>query len=493
VQSLDPTNTVQADGIATPAPSADTGDNRRWLILVITCLGVVMCMLDGTVVNVALPSIRAILGFSEDSLVWVVNGYLVPVGGFLVLSGRLGDHYGHLRTVLGAIALFTVASFVCAIASTWWLFLVGRVLQGLGASAVSAGSLSVILQHFDVTTGRARALGIYSGITAGAGSAGVLLGGVLTDTLGWRFIFFINLLFGAAIYVLCRALRIKPGRGLRAGHLDVWGAVTVTVSLTLSTLALLNATKADWWSAFTWVPLCAALVCGALFVVIEARTQNPLIALTLFLYPNFRASLITRALQTAAMSIWFFIAALQLQRVLGYDAASTGLAFLPATFLAAVLPLRLSTRLVIRFGTQLTLIFGLLLSAAGLLILAEAPPDAPFSVGVLPSMLFLGFGSGLVNSPLALSAMCEVGEGDYGAASGVLTSAAAMTGVLGLASASALAVLRTKQLLVTGLAPTEALNGGYRLALMSAALCSVVAAIVSARIKAPCSLKSSIN
>ena len=473
--------------------STDIQTNRSWLVLLITCLGVVMDLLDGTVVNVALPSVRADLGFSEDSLVWVVNAYLVPVGGFLILSGRLGDHYGHLRTVLSAIALFTVASFICAVAGTWWLFLVGRVLQGLGSAAISAGALSVIMQQFDDISGRARALGIYTCIVASGGSAGVLLGGVLTDTLGWRSIFFMNLGLGALIYVLCVTLRVKPDRGQRASRLDVEGAVTITVSLTLATFSVLSATKAGLWSVYTWASVCGALVSGALFLVIETRAPNPLISLTLFRRPNLRASLIVASLQNAAMCIWFFISALHLQRVLGYQARSTGLAFLPSTLMTAVVPLWLSTQMVIRFGTQLTLRAGLILSTSGLLLLAQAHVDAPFATGVLPGMLLIGLGVGLACSPLTLSAMHGVAEGDYGAASGVLNSATVMIGALALAFASALAELRTNHLVATGMDLTAALDSGYRLALMSAALCVAAAAVVSIWIKDPRSPRSSVD
>jgi len=466
------------------APDASTGArDTRWLVLLIACLGVLMDSLDGTVVNIALPAIRTDLGFPDNSLVWVTNAYLMTFGGFLLLGGRLGDHFGYLRMILSGIALFAVASLLCGIANTWWLLIIGRAIQGLGAAAVLATSLPVILRQFPAKQDRARALAIYSCMLAIAGSAGVCLGGVLTDTLGWRWIFFINLVLSAIVQLIRRLLDNPIDHGRKKDPLDIAGAVTVTTSLTLATFAVLNATRAGWWSTDTLLALCGALVSGALFIAIEARARDPLISLTLFAHPNLPVSVVAGALQNAGQCIWFFIAALQLQRVLGYSAGGAGLAFLPATLVMAALALGLSAKLVVRFGARSTLTVSLLLNAAGLVLLATVPVGAGFAKEILPGMLLVGLGAGLSYNPLSLSAMRGVRESDYGVASGVMSSCTVMAGALALAGAASLAATQTQRLLATRTAEAQALNSGYQLALALAAGCVAAAALVSLRIR----------
>ena len=483
--TLQPTDSPDAleRPCASSVAQSDQSPHTRWFVLLIVCLAALIDMLDGTVANVALPSIRTELGFTDDSLVWIVNAYMVTFGGFLILGGRLGDHYGHLRVVLFGIALFSVASIVCGSANVGWLLIVGRCVQGLGAAAVIATSLPVILQQFSAQLDRTRALAIYTGTLSIAGSVGVFLGGALTQILGWRWIFFINVAIGAGILLIWQPLRVSIDTGRRSGRVDVMGAITVTTSLTLATLAALSITRSGWWASETIFALCGSLAAGAWFLVIESRTQVPLMSLELFLHQNLRVGIIVNALQTASQCIWFLISALQLQRVLGYTAGGAGLAFLPATLIAGIVASGLSARLVARFGARAILILGLLLNAAGLALLARMPAVAGFANEILPAMVLVGVGNGLTGNPLNLCAMREVPESDYGAASGVMTSCAVMIGALAMASAGSLAAAKTERLLSSGTAAIQALNCGYQLALTIAA-CSVAAAcLASVRMK----------
>lgn len=469
------TDAITQSSCIPPDAESDRATRTRWFVLLIVCLGALIDMLDTTVANVALPTIRTELGFSDDSLVWIVNAFMVAYGGFLILGGRTGDHYGHLRVFLIGIALFSVASIICGIATVGWFLIIGRCIQGLSAAAVLATSLPVILQQFPAQGDRTRALAIYTGALSIAGSVGVFLGGVLTQTLGWRWIFFINVGIGVVALLLRRQLRVSIDPGRRSGRLDVSGAITLTISATLATLAALNVTRSGWWAGDTILPLCGALVSGVLFLLVERRTQVPLMSLELFALPNFRVAIIVSALHAAGQCIWFLVSALQLQRVLGYTAGSAGLAFLPATLTGAVVASGLSAKLVGCFGARATLILGLLLNALGLGLLARMPVDAVFAKEILPAMVLVGMGNGFAVSPLNLCAMRGVREGDYGAASGLMTSCAVMVGALAMASAASLGAMQTERLLAVGTAATQALNSGYQIALAGAAF-SVTAA-----------------
>ena len=328
---------------------------KRWLALMVLCLGVLMIVLDSTIVNVALPSIAADLGFSETSLVWVVNAYMLTFGGFLLLGGRLGDLYGHRKLFLGGITLFTVASLACGMANSQVLLVCARAVQGFGGAVVSAVSLSLIMNLFTEPGERAKAMGVYGFVCAGGGSIGVLAGGLLTNLLSWHWIFLVNLPIGIAVYAMCIAL-LPNGRGSAHGErLDVAGAATITVSLMLAVYAIVNGNEAGWLSLQTIGMLVAALALLLLFLRIEARVQHPLMPLGLFKLRNVAVANVVGVLWAAAMFAWFFISALYLQRVLGYRPMQVGLAFLPANLIMALFSLGLSARLVMRFGLRLPL------------------------------------------------------------------------------------------------------------------------------------------
>ena len=460
----------------------DTLDNnrKRWLALMVLCLGVLMIVLDTTIVNVALPSIRTDLGFTETSLVWVVNAYMLTFGGFLLLGGRLGDLYGHRRLFLIGLVLFTLASLACGLANSQALLVAARAVQGLGGAVVSAVALSLIMNIFTEPADRAKAMGVYGFVCAGGGSIGVLLGGLLTSTLSWHWIFLVNLPIGVAVYALCIAL-LPSARGHAHGEkLDVSGAVAVTLSLMLAVYAIVNGNEAGWQSAQTLGLLGAAVVLMALFIAIEARVQHPLMPLGLLRLRSVSVSNVVGVLWAAAMFAWFFISALYMQLVLGYTPMQIGLAFLPANLIMALFSLGISARLVMRFGIRRPLSVGLWLAAIGLALFARAPVNGSFVVDVLPGMLLLGLGAGMALNPLLLAAMSEVSPTESGLASGVVNTAFMMGGALGLAVLASAAVARTASMEAAGAKLALALTGGYNLAFLIGAVFAAVAGLLGA-------------
>ncbi len=453
---------------------------KRWLALIVLCLGDLMIVLDMTIVNVALPSIRADLGFSQTSLVWVVNAYMLTFGGFLLLGGRLGDLFGHRRLFLLGITLFTLASLACGLANAQALLIGARAVQGLGGAIVSAVALSLIMTLFTEPAERAKAMGIYGFVMAGGGSIGVLLGGLLTDALDWHWIFLVNLPIGAAVFALCVVL-LPIGRGLAvAARLDIAGAVTVTVSLLLAVYAIVNGNEAGWTSAQTIGLLVAAAALMALFLGIEAGVSAPLMPLGLFRLRNVSTANVVGVLWAAAMFAWFFISALYLQLVLGYSPLQVGLAFLPSNLIMGAFSLGLSARMVMRFGIRAPLAMGLLLAAAGLALFALSPVDGTFVAHVLPGMILLGLGAGMAFNPVLLAAMSDVAPSESGLASGVVNTSFMMGGALGLAVLASLAAARTDGLLASGAGALVALNGGYHVAFAVGAVFAAAAALFSA-------------
>ncbi len=456
-----------------------TMDGRtRWLALLVLCLGDLMIVLDTTIVNVALPSIRQDLGFSETSLAWVVNAYLLTFGGFLLLGGRFGDLFGYRRLFLIGITLFTAASLACGVARSQEFLIGARAVQGVGGAVVSAVALSLIMVLFTEPAERAKAMGVIGFVAAGGGSIGVLLGGVLTDALDWHWIFLVNLPIGVAVFALCRVL-LPAGGGLSVGQrVDVAGAVTVTASLMLAVYAIVNGNQAGWSSVQTIGLLATSASLLGVFLSIESRTSSPLVPLRLFRLRNVAVANVLGVLWAAAMFAWFFLSALYLQLVLGYSALQVGLSFLPANLIMGAFSLGLSARLVMRFGISGPLAVGLLLSAAGLVLFAMAPVDGSFVAHVLPSMILLGFGGGIAFNPMLLAAMSDVDPSESGLASGVVNTSFMMGGALGLAVLASLAASRSESLVTSGYDPIAALNGGYHAAFLVGAVFAATAAVL---------------
>ncbi|MBD0348904.1 MAG: MFS transporter, partial [Thermoleophilia bacterium] len=296
-----------------------TDSRTRWLALIVLCLGDLMIVLDTTIVNVALPSIRQDLGFSETSLAWVVNAYLLTFGGFLLLGGRLGDLFGHRRLFLIGLTLFTAASLACGLANSQEFLVGARAVQGLGGAVVAVVALSLIMTLFTEPAERAKAMGVIGFVAAGGGSIGVLLGGVLTDVLDWHWIFLVNLPVGGLVFALCLVLLPGSRSPSTNARLDVAGAVTVTAALMLAVYAIVNGNETGWASGRTLGLLSAAVVLLALFLGIEARARSPLMPLGLFRLRNVATANVVGVLWAGAMFAWFFLSALYLQLVLGYS------------------------------------------------------------------------------------------------------------------------------------------------------------------------------
>jgi EmrB/QacA subfamily drug resistance transporter len=451
---------------------------RRWFALMVLCLGVLMIVLDSTIVNVALPSIREDLGFDDASLVWVVNAYLLTFGGFLLLGGRLGDLFGHRRLFLVGIVAFTLASLWCGLSTSQGMLIAARAVQGLGGAVVTAVALSLIMMLFQEPAERAKAMGVYGFVCAGGGSVGVLLGGLLTSALNWHWIFLVNIPIGALVFGLC--LRLLPGGSGHAagGKLDVAGAVTVTLGMMLAVYAIVGGNEAGWTSPITLGLLAAAIVLLGVFLAIEARVREPLMPLGLFRLRNVATANVVGVLWAAAMFAWFFLSALYMQLVLGYGPMQVGLAFLPANLIMAAFSLGLSAKIVMRFGIRGPLAVGLLLAAAGLASFAMAPADGTFAVHVLPGMVLLGIGAGMAFNPVLLAAMSDVSPADSGLASGLVNTSFMMGGALGLAVLASLAAARTSSLAAAGAATRDAINGGYHLAFVLGAICAAGAALI---------------
>jgi EmrB/QacA subfamily drug resistance transporter len=453
---------------------------KRWLALYILCFGDLMIVLDATIVNVALPSIRADLGFSETSLAWVVNAYLITFGGFLLLGGRLGDLFGHRRLFLNGLSVFTLASLACGLANSQEFLVGARVVQGLGGAIVSVVALSLTMIMFTEPAERAKAMGIFGFVLSGGGTAGVLLGGVLTDLLNWNWIFLVNIPVGIAVVALSLVLLPAERGPAEGGRLDVAGAVTVTASLMVAVYAIVNGNETGWTSVQTIGLLAAAVALLASFLVIEKRARSPLIPLGIFRLRNVTTANAVGVLMAGGMFAAFFLSALYLQQVLGYTPLEVGLAYLPSTVIWGAVSFGLSDKLVMRFGIKPPLVTGLSLMALGILLFARAPVDGNFVVDVLPGMLLQGFGAGIGFNPILLAAMSDVEPREAGLASGVVNTSFMMGGALGLAVLASLAASRTDSLLGSGDGRLDALTGGYHLGFLVGAIFAAGAAALGA-------------
>jgi EmrB/QacA subfamily drug resistance transporter len=454
--------------------------DRRWLALLVLCLGDLMIVLDVTIVGVALPSIRADLGFSQESLAWVVNAYLVTFGGFLLLGGRLGDLLGHRRLFLAGVGIFTAASTVCGFADSRGQLIAARAVQGVGGAVVSAVALSLMMTLFIEPADRAKAMGIFGFVASGGGSLGVLLGGILTDAFDWHWIFLVNVPVGVLVVVLAVLVIPAERRAVDPGRIDAAGAVTVTASFMTAVYAIVNGNQAGWVSSQTLGLLAASGALLAAFLALEVRVRSPLVPLRLFRLRNIAVSNCVGVLWASAMFAWFFLSALYLQLVLGYSPLQVGLAFLPGNVIMGAVSIGLSAKLVMRFGVRPPLTAGLLFAALGLLLLAKAPVDGTFAVDVLPSMILLGLGAGTAFNPVLLAAMSEVEPSEAGLASGLVNTSFMMGGALGLAVLASFAASRTDTLLAAGKSEAVALTGGYHVAFVVGACFAGAAAAIGA-------------
>jgi EmrB/QacA subfamily drug resistance transporter len=450
--------------------SSPTTDRNRWAALYVLCAGMLMIVLDATIVNVALPSIQDDLGFSQSNLAWVVNAYLIAFGGLLLLAGRAGDLLGQRRVFVSGLTLFTVASLLCAVAQTQEMLIVARFIQGVGGALTSAVVLGMIVTMFPEPREQAKALGVYGFVASAGGSIGLLAGGVLTDLINWHWIFFINLPIGVATVLLAvRLIEARPGLGLSQGA-DLRGAVLLTAGLMLGVYTILGITEYGWISTRTVSLAGIAAVLLVAFVVRQGRIANPLMPLRLFRSREVTGSNLVMALLVVGMFGLFFLCALYLQRILGYSPLEVGLAFLPSTLVMGVTSLKFS----MRFAPRAVIVPSMLLIAAGMLWFMRAPIDGTFVIDILPATILIGLGAGLSTPALMTLAMHDVQPSDAGLASGLVNTTVQVGGAIGLAVLATLASERTG----ASQAP-QALLDGYQLAFLIGAAMLGLATLVA--------------
>ena len=469
----------------TTTTEEQTQDRSRWIALVVLCVGMLMIVLDVTIVNVALPSIQDDLGFSQSNLAWIVNAYMIAFGGLLLLSGRIGDLIGQRRVFLTGLAVFTAASVICAVAPSQGVLIGARFIQGVGGALTSAVILGMIVTMFPEPREQAKAIGVFGFVASAGGSIGLLAGGVLTEAISWHWIFFINLPIGIATAAL--ALRYVPGReglGLKAGA-DLPGAALLTGGLMLGVYTILQVSEKGWLATSTLVLGAVAIVMIAAFVARQARIANPLMPLRLFRSRNVAGANIVQGLVVVGMFGMFFLGALYLQRVLGYDPLEVGLAFLPSTIVMGALSMGLSSRITMRFGAKRALIPSLVAIGAGMLLFARTPVDGSYVADVMPAMILVGIGAGLSFPALMTLAMSGATPQDSGLASGLVNTSAQVGGAVGLAVLATLATERTKALAADGETAMAALNSGFHLAYLVGAAVLAVALVIAATVLRP--------
>ena len=463
------------------APPA--GGTNRWLVLVIVCLAQFMVVLDATVVNVALPSIQVDLGFSRADLQWVINAYTLTFGGFLLLGGRAGDLFGRRRLFLAGVALFSTASLLCGLATSETWLVVARGLQGLGGALVSPAALSIITTTFAEGEDRTKALGVWSAIAAGGGAFGLLLGGVLTDTLSWEWVFFVNVPVGIATALL--AIRYVPESRavLRTSGVDQPGAVTVTAGLIVLVYAIVKAESNGWGSAKTLGLAAVAAALLVAFVVIELRSAAPLIRLGIFRVRSLAGANAVLLLAAGGLFAFFFFASLYVQEILGFSPLEAGLAFLPVT-IGIGLGAAFAQQLVKRIGVRVTTVIGMIIAAFGLWLFAGVPLDGTYWGDVFPAIVPQSIGMGLTFVPITLIATTNVADEDAGLASGLFNTAQQVGGALGLAVLSTLAADKTASVLAgatTAPGPAEQANAlldGFTVAFTAAAILLIAGAVL---------------
>jgi len=464
----------------------NTSDRSRWLALYVLCAGALMIVLDATIVNVALPSIQDDLDFSQSNLAWVVNAYLIPFGGLLLFSGRLGDLIGQRKIFLIGLGVFTVASAACALAQNQEMLIAARFVQGAGGAATSAVVLGMIVTMFPEPREQAKAIGVYGFVASAGGSIGLLAGGVLTDLISWHWIFFINIPVGiATAYFALKLVEGDDGIGFEQGA-DIPGAVLLTSGVMLAVYAILGVSEDGWISGRVLGLGAVGLALVAAFVFRQSRLEHPLMPLRLFKSRNVVGANAVMVFLVAGMFSMFFLGALYLQRVLGYDPFEVGLAFLPSTIVMGAMSLRFTEPLIMRFGPKNTLVSSLVFIAAGLLLFARTPVDGNYLLDIVPPVVFIGLGAGMGFPSLMMLSMSGVSMQDSGLASGLINTTVQVGGAVGLAVLATLAADRTDGLLADGESAMSALNSGFHIAyLIGAALVAVAFVVAVTLLKSP--------
>jgi EmrB/QacA subfamily drug resistance transporter len=459
--------------------ATNASNENRWVALYVLCTGVLMIVLDATVVNVALPSIQEDLDFSQSNLAWVVNAYLIAFGGLLLLSGRIGDLVGHRRVFMWGLGIFTGASLLCGFAQTQEMLIAARFVQGAGGALASAVTLGMIVTMFPKPREQAKAIGVYGFVASAGGSIGLLVGGVLTDVISWHWIFFVNVPIGLVTALLAaRLVESRPGIGLSEGA-DVPGALLVTGGLMLAVYTILGVEEHGWTSAQTLILAAVAIGLIAVFVLRQARIERPLMPLRLFHSRNVSGANIVIALLVVGMFGIFFLGALYMQLVLGYSPLEVGLAFLPGSLLMGLMSLGFTDRINMRFGPRNVLITGLAFLLVAMLLFLRTPVDGNYLTDLFPTMIMFGFGAGVAFPALMMLAMSGATPQDAGLASGLVNTAGQVGGAIGLAVLATISTERTGTLLAEGKSMAEALNGGFHLAYAVGAALTAVAIVTA--------------
>ena len=458
-----------------------TTDKRRWLGLALLCSAFFMVILDVAIVNVALPSIKADLEFSQHSLQWVVSAYALTFGGLLLLGGRAADVLGRRRVFVSGVAVFALASLLGGLAPSGALLIAARALQGIGAASMTPAALSILMTTFPEGAQRNKALGAWGAVGASGGTIGLLVGGVLADTVGWEWIFFLNVPVGAVVIALSPVL-LDESRALGvARRFDLAGAATVTAALSLLVYALVDASAAGWTSLQTVGLAATSALLLAAFGVIELRSGAPLVPFRIFRLPALLGSNVAGVFFGAAVYGTFFIITLYLQQVLGYSPLKAGLAWLALSVTALLTSLG-GAKLVTTVGPRRPLVAGLAVTAAGIWLLARIPADASYVRDLLPALVVSGIGIGLAFVTMSIGALEGVEERDSGLASGLVNATQQIGGALGVAVLSTIAVSRSQDVLASHptLAPAAALTQGFADALLAAAAFAFAGALLAA-------------
>jgi EmrB/QacA subfamily drug resistance transporter len=463
-----------------------TTDRNRWIALYVLCAGVLMIVLDITIVNVALPSIQDDLGFSQSNLAWVVNAYLIAFGGLLLLSGRFGDILGRKSVFLAGLGVFAVASLLCGLAQSPEVLIGARFVQGVGGAMTSAVILGMIVTMFPEPRDQAKAIGVYAFVASGGGSVGLIAGGVLTESINWHWIFFVNLPIAIATAVLASRL-VERDEGIGFGDgADVPGAVLITSALMLGVYTIVSpAAEHGWGSGQTLALFAGSLALLVAFIVREARIGNPLIPLRIFRSRNVSGANAVQVLSVPGMFGMFFLGSLYLERVLGYSALEIGLAFIPVTLIMGTLSVRYTEPLITRFGAKRMVLAGMTLIALGLLLFSQTPVDGSYVQNLLAPMILFGAGAGLAFPALMTVAMSGATAADAGLASGLVNTSAQVGGALGLAVLATVSASRSDSLIADGEGTASALTSGYHLAFLIGAALVVAAIVVTLKVVQP--------
>ncbi len=448
--------------------TADLGrtgpDPRRWLALALLCSAYFMVILDVSIVNVALPSIQEDLNFSPDDLQWVLSAYALTFGGFLLLGGRVADLLGRRVVFMSGVALFTLASLACGLSGSEGMLIAARAVQGLGAAILSPAALSIITTTFEEGSERNKALGIWGAMGGSGAAVGVLLGGILTKSLGWEWIFFVNVPVGAFVLATTRSIVRESRAGYATRHFDALGAVLITSALSLLVFALTQANRVGWGSAQTIGILIASAALHVAFLAVEHRSQAPLVPLGIFTrLRTLTGANVVSFLVGGLTFAMFFMLSLYMQQVLGLSALQTGAGYL-AVALTAIVSAGVAQALVTKIGVKPVMIAGVTLMGLGNLWFTQVSADGSYAVDLLPGFLAIGVGLGFSFVPMSIAALAGVEPQEAGLASGLFNTSQQIGGALGVALFSTVATNRTSDLLAEGESRAAALTSGFTLA-----------------------------